>query len=340
MENLNLSRKDLRLLILYEYNLGHTATEAKQNICSAMGNNVISYKTVVSWFKQFKQGNYSIDDAPHPGSQPKVDIDYLKQLIEDDPRQSTRILGEQVKCSHVVVAKHLNDMGKIYKYGSWIPHVLSQQQQNSRVEVCMQLLTYSRTQEWIKSLITGDEKWVLYVNHRHKKQWLEPGESGIPTPKSVPHQKKIMLCVWWGINGIIHWELMPANTTVTADVYCNQLDRVAEKLDRKQKKVFFLHDNARPHVALKTHQKLLELGWTVLPHPAYSPDLAPTDYHLFRSLSHYLANKQFNNESHLKQELDAFFNHKSLDFYRNGILSLPERWRQVIHNNGGYILNS
>ena len=118
MENLNLSRKDLRLLILYEYHLGHTATEAKQNICSAMGNNVISYNTVASWFKKFKQGNYNIDDAPHPGSQPKVDIDHLKQLIEDDPRQSTRILEEKFQCSHVVVARHLNDMGKIYKYGS------------------------------------------------------------------------------------------------------------------------------------------------------------------------------------------------------------------------------
>jgi histone-lysine N-methyltransferase SETMAR len=170
--------------------------------------------------------------------------------------------------------------------------------------------------------------------------WLGPGETGIPTPKPDLHQMKIMMCVWWGINGIIHWELMPANTTITAQVYCNQLDRVAEKLCKKQKKVFFLHDNARPHVASKTHKKLLKLGWTVLPHPAYSPDLSPTDYHLFRSLAHYLTDKQFNNKAHLKQELDAFFNHKSPEFYRKGIMTLPERWRKVINNNGGYILDT
>jgi hypothetical protein len=172
MENLNLSRKDIRLLILYEYHLGHKAVEAKQNICNAIGNDAISYKTVLSWYKQFKQGCYNIDDVPYLRSQRKVDIDHLKQLIESDPRQTTRNIGEQLHCSHVVVAKYLNDMGKVYKYGSWVPHVLSQKQQNSRVEACMQLLTYYRTKKWIKNIITGDEKWVLYVNHRHKKQWL------------------------------------------------------------------------------------------------------------------------------------------------------------------------
>jgi hypothetical protein len=50
----------------------------------------------------------------------------------------------------------------------------------------------------------------------------------------------IMVSVWWGIKGVIHWELVPTGTTVDADVYCDQLDRVAAKLQGKQKKVYFL----------------------------------------------------------------------------------------------------
>ncbi|GFY08172.1 histone-lysine N-methyltransferase SETMAR [Trichonephila clavipes] len=46
----------------------------------------------------------------------------------------------------------------------------------------------------------------------------------------------------------------------------------------------FHHDNARPHTAMVTQQKLNDLGWEVLGHPPYSPDTAPSDYYLFRSL--------------------------------------------------------
>ena len=50
------------------------------------------------------------------------------------------------------------------------------------------------------------------------------------------------------------------------------------------KGVFFLHDNAPAHWALATQKKLAYLGFQCLDHPPYSPDLAPSDYHLFPGL--------------------------------------------------------
>ena len=50
------------------------------------------------------------------------------------------------------------------------------------------------------------------------------------------------------------------------------------------KGVIVYRDNARPDIYLVTRKHLLELGWEVMPHPPYSSDLAPSDYHLFRSL--------------------------------------------------------
>ena len=127
-------------------------------------------------------------------------------------------------------------------------------------------------------------------------------------------------------------------TTVTADIYFQQLDRVAEILQGKQDRVYFLHDNARPHIAKSPHEKLLELGWVVIPYPSYSTDLAPTDYQLFRSLANNLRDKKFDDEHDLKTYLENFFCEKSIEFYVIGILCLPGRWRHVIDNNGAYII--
>jgi histone-lysine N-methyltransferase SETMAR len=141
-----------------------------------------------------------------------------------------------------------------------------------------------------------------------------------------------MLSVWWGVRGIIHWELLPTGCAITADLYCQQLDRVAAKLQEKQDKIYLLQDNVKPHVAKSTREKLLKLGWVTVPHSPYSPDLAPTDYHLFCYLPNYLREKKFDDENDLKMYLVKFF--------ERAIFSLPERWRQVIDSNGAYIAES
>ena len=46
----------------------------------------------------------------------------------------------------------------------------------------------------------------------------------------------------------------------------------------------YMHDNARPHTAKSTCLKLIEMGWEILPHPPYSPDISPCNYHFFRAL--------------------------------------------------------
>ncbi|KAG5318210.1 MOS1T transposase, partial [Pseudoatta argentina] len=50
---------------------------------------------------------------------------------------------------------------------------------------------------------------------------------------------------------------------------------------QRHDKVILLHDNARPHVAKPVKTYLETLKWEVLPHPLYSPDIAPSDFHLF-----------------------------------------------------------
>ncbi|KAG5319342.1 MOS1T transposase, partial [Pseudoatta argentina] len=62
---------------------------------------------------------------------------------------------------------------------------------------------------------------------------------------------------------------------------------------QKHDKVILLHDNVRPHVGKPVKTYLETLKWEVLPHPPYSPDIAPSNFHLFRSMAHGLADRRF-----------------------------------------------
>jgi histone-lysine N-methyltransferase SETMAR len=81
-----------------------------------------------------------------------------------------------------------------------------------------------------------------------------------------------------------------------------------------------------------TKPVIQELDCEIFPHPPYSPDLAPSDYHLFRSLSNNLRGVSFNNDAELQNLLDEFFTAKPADFFKRGKESLPERWQAVVNN--------
>ena len=114
-------------------------------------------------------------------------------------------------------------------------------------------------------------------------------------------------------------------------MYCHQLDKLNDSLKQKRpelinrKGVVFHQDNTRPHTSLVTRQKL---EWDILPHPPYSPDLAPSDYYLFRS-QNFLDGKTFTSNEEVKNHLDQFFASKEQKFYERGIMLLPERWQKV-----------
>jgi histone-lysine N-methyltransferase SETMAR len=81
-----------------------------------------------------------------------------------------------------------------------------------------------------------------------------------------------------------------------------------------------------------------ELDWEILPRPSYSPDLAPSDCHLFLSLSNNPRGVSFNNDAELQNWLDDFFTAKPADFFKCGNLNLPECWEAAV-NNGEYIID-
>jgi hypothetical protein len=82
-----------------------------------------------------------------------------------------------------------------------------------------------------------------------------------------------------------------------------------------------------------------ELHWEILPHPPYSPELSPSDYNVFRSLSNNMRGVSVNNDAELQNWLDDFFTAKPGDFFKRGMEHPPERWASVVNNGREYIID-
>ena len=171
----------------------------------------------------------------------------------------------------------------------------------------------------LKRLITGDEKWMKYETVKRKRSWSKSGEVTQTTAKPGLTASKVLLSVWWDWKGIVYYEILQPGKTVDSVLYCQQLTRLQEAIQKmrpellNRKGVVFHHDNARPHTSLMTRQKLTELGWEVLMHPLYSPDLTPPDYHFFRSLQNFLDGKKLANKrtaefhSNINKKIGKYF---------------------------------
>lgn len=219
----------------------------------------------------------------------------------------------------------------------WIPKELNEVQKQKRLDVCTRLFEkWSNDQLDLEQIVTCDEKWIGFDNpHRHN-EWRSSDQPSSSTPVKDFRKEKRMLITFWDRRGVIHWELLEKGQSMTADLYCQILRRVKKQLRNRRIPVIFLHDNAKPHTAKMTKKLLEEFGWEVLEHPPYSPDLAPSDYHLFRSMEHWLRNKKFKNVNEMSVALTNFFDSKDRQFYRRGIFMLPDMWLNVIDSEGEY----
>ena len=133
----------------------------------------------------------------------------------------------------------------------------------------------------------------------------------------------------------MYYELLKPGETINGERYRTQLIRLKRAIPEKRPEyttrheaIIFHHDNARSHVAIQVKNYLENGKCEVLPHPPYSPDLAPFDYHLFWSTQNALIEIRFTSEQGIKNWLDSFLAAKPAQFFWDGIYKLPERWEK------------
>lgn len=336
------NRRDLRVLYLYEWKLGHNAVTAACNINEAFGQNTVNKRTLQRWFQKFNGGDMNLEDQELGRPESTVNNEELKALVEGNPRQTVRDIAVRLQVCPKTVSNHLRAIGKVKKLDQWVPHALLEKHKQQRLEVCSSLAARNERDPFLDRIVTCDEKWILYDNCGRSAQWVDAAEPPKKMAKPALHPKKTMVTVWWTSRGVVHYSFLKPGSSITAQSYCQEIDAMHHKLRQKQpalvnrKGPILLQDNARPHVARMTLQKLHHLGYELLSHPAYSPDLSPTDFHFFRSLTVHLNGKRFVDQQALEQDFHTFVLSRPADFYHKGIFALATRWQQCIAAVGDY----
>ncbi|GFV29517.1 mariner Mos1 transposase [Trichonephila clavipes] len=200
-------------------------------------------------------------------------------------------------------------------------------------DVC--LLARQRRKGFLNRIATGDEKWVRYDNPKRRKSWGYPGHASTSTAKPNIHGSKVMLRIWWDHLGVVYYELLKPTETITGDRYRTQLMRLSRALKDKRPqynerhdKVILQHDNARPRVAKVVKTYFETLKWEVLPYPLYSPDLAPSDYPLFQSMAHGLADQPFRFYEEVKNWINSWIASKDNQFFNAEFVRYPKDGRK------------
>ena len=124
------------------------------------------------------------------------------------------------------------------------------------------------------------------------------GPSKINPPPTMPKSsllpKKVMLCIWWDWNGVLYCEVFLKNQMINSSKYCFLLDQLKTALDEQhpelvnRKCIIFHQETTRLLISLMTRKKILVLGQEILSHLPYSPNIVPSNFHLFQSLQNSL----------------------------------------------------
>jgi len=174
---------------------------------------------------------------------------------------------------------------------------------------------------------------------------MECSHPNSPRPKKFRAEKsgkKLLAIVFWDSHGLICADFLPRGVTMDSEMYIQTLKKLKARIYRvrpglQMHNVLFHHGNAPSHRSAKTRKVIRSFGWTTLPHPLYSPDLAPSDYHVFSPLKAELRGIYHQDDDDPKRAVTTWLQNQPERFYLSGILDLRQRWNTAITRQGEFI---
>jgi hypothetical protein len=187
---MEMEKYEVQVLLRHYWKQNYKTAAAANNICDVEGEGAVNELTAQWLFKRSASGNLSLEDEQRPGRPRIWDSEATKEAAEQQPSASTCRLSDTLGPSKSTIHFHLTDLGKIYTSCRFVPHELTAEQAQRRVEFCRKLLQLPSDHRFIKRIVTCDEKWIYLNNPDLQKQWLDRGQLPVPVAKRERLEKK------------------------------------------------------------------------------------------------------------------------------------------------------
>lgn len=349
---MEIAKIEYRAIIKFLTLEGSSPAEIHERLIKVYKEGSPSYATVKRWAAETKRGRKSLDDEPRSGRPVEVTTpemcNAVKKLVEEDRRIRVRQIVEELGISTGTVETIIHEKMNLSKVcARWVPRMLTNSQMNARVTACKEIVAMisADQDDFYARLVTGDETWIHHFDPESKQesmQWLPVGSAPPKKFRTQPSSGKVMATVFWDAKGILLIDYMPPKVTITGEYFANIVQRLRAEIKEKRrgllrKGVLLLIDNAPVHRAQIAQAAITECGFSQLNHPAYSPDLAPSDYFLFKHLKKHLRGKRFSSDNEVILTTEAYFEGCSESFYFTGIRDLENRLNKCINVMGNYV---
>ncbi len=341
-----------RVCIWFGTKLDWPFHQLKAALVLCFGQQTLSDTRIYYWIHEFRAGHVRIVDkerrAKRKSGRSAANIRRVESIVANDRHVTlARIMLETQLKSTTVHRILTKDLGLSKRSVKLVPTHLTDTQMLRRVTVCdfwTRLFLHDR--RVFKVAVTVDESWIYCYDPETKEQSREWHRSMEPCPQHARRMLatgKIMVVTFFNAKGLIYREFVRWPRTVNQMVFRQIFTRFDIACQNRrprgtvQGRRFIHMDNASPHTAHLTRVHMANLGWTVLPHPPYSPDLAPNNFWLYARVKRGLRGRRFT----CLQELEDAFDLEmglipSEDFKRTMLHSWPARWRKCMAHQGRY----
>jgi len=185
------------------------------------------------------------------------------------------------------------------------------------------LILCKNKEPFLNQIVICNEKWILYYSWQWLAQWLDQ-EALKHFPK--PNQKRSwslfggLLPIWSTTAFRILVKPLHLRNILSKSMRCTKTAVPTVGIGQQKGAQFFSTTTPELLITPSMLQKLNELGYEVFPHPPYSSDLSPTNYHFFKHLNNFLPGRYFHKQQNAENAFQELIKSWSPEGYTNVFL--------------------